>query len=230
MSQAQDHILVVEDEVKIANLLRDYLENADYKVTVLNEGSVAVETIRSQQPNCVLLDVMLPGKSGLDICRETRQFSDVPIMMITARVDEIDRLLGLELRADDYICKPFSPREVVARVRNILRRTKIEPTQDTSTNDLVYRNLRLNSERLLCELDDHAISLTAIEFRMLFTMASQVGRIFSRDQLMDYAYSDDRVVSDRTIDTHIKNLRKKLTDNSNEHIIHSVYGVGYKVE
>ena len=116
MSQAQDHILVVEDEVKIANLLHDYLENADYKVTVLNEGSAAVETIRSQQPNCILLDVMLPGKSGLDICRETRQFSDVPIMMVTARVDEIDRLLGLELRADDYICKPFSPREVVARV------------------------------------------------------------------------------------------------------------------
>lgn len=233
-SESKDHILVVEDEVKIANLLRDYLENSGYRVTVLNDGFSAVDVIRLEQPNCALLDLMLPGKSGLDICRETRQFSDIPIVMITARVDEIDRLLGLELGADDYICKPFSPREVVVRVRNILRRINKGGATTTSSNDssgdLVYRGLRLNQEYFRCELNDQPIALTAVEFRMLFSMASQVGRIFSRDQLMNFAYTDDRVVSDRTIDTHIKNMRKKLVNSPQENIIHSIYGVGYKVE
>ena len=228
-------ILVVEDEPKIALLLSDYLSNAGYKVTTLDEGSSAVEVIKLKKPDCVILDVMLPGISGLDICKEVRQFSMIPIVMITARVDEIDRLLGLELGADDYICKPFSPREVVVRIRNILRRVSLAEQAKQSDDDKVddtveYRDLSLNMERFQCLLAGKTITLTAVEFRMLFAMTSRPGCILSRDQLMNSAYTDTRVVSDRTIDTHIKNLRKKISEAYSEDLIHSIYGVGYKVE
>ncbi|MBX2848264.1 MAG: response regulator [Acidiferrobacterales bacterium] len=227
-------ILIVEDEPKIALLLSDYLTSAGYQVTTLEEGTRAVETIKQAKPDCVILDVMLPGMSGLDICKEVRKFSMLPVVMITARVDEIDRLLGLELGADDYICKPFSPREVVVRIRNILRRVSLsqaQKTEDEGPGDTVeYRDLSLNLERFQCILGSESISLTAVEFRMLFAMASRPGCIFSRDQLMTSAYTDTRVVSDRTIDTHIKNLRKKISEAYSEDLIHSIYGVGYKVE
>ncbi|MCL4127199.1 UNVERIFIED_CONTAM: hypothetical protein GTU68_002354 [Idotea baltica] len=216
-------ILIVEDEPKIAQLLSDYLSNAGYKVKVLVEGSSAVDVIRQTQPDCVILDVMLPGKSGLDICKEVRQFSMLPIVMITARVDEIDRLLGLELGADDYICKPFSPREVVVRIRNILHRVGLSETQQTEPSPIDQSGFQ-------CVLAGESIALTAVEFRMLFAMTSRPGCIFSRDQLMNSAYTDTRVVSDRTIDTHIKNLRKKISEASEDELIHSIYGVGYKVE
>lgn len=236
-------VLVVEDEPKIGNLLRDYLNEAGYDATVCSDGGEAVELYRTLRPDCVLLDVMLPNKDGLTVCKEIRQFSMVPIVIITARVDEIDRLLGLELGADDYICKPFSPREVVVRVRNILKRVALVSSQydldahpRKSFDDRVsYRGLSVDSDRLSCHLDDEPVGLTAVEFRMLFAMMSRPGCIFSRNQLMDIAYEDDRVVSDRTIDTHIKNIRKKLTtpskpDDSIDELIHSIYGVGYKVE
>lgn len=232
---SQQEILVVEDELKIAALLNDYLSAASYKVTVLNEGLGAVEYIQENQPDCVILDVMLPGMSGLDICKDVRKFSMLPIVIITARVEEIDRLLGLELGADDYICKPFSPREVVVRIRNILRRVALSRIEQTPTpqqvqDNIEYRELSLNMERIQCLISGESISLTAVEFRMLFAMASRPGCIFSRDQLMSSAYTDTRVVSDRTIDTHIKNLRKKISEASSDELIHSIYGVGYKVE
>lgn len=227
-------ILVVEDEVKIAQLLSDYLSDAGYQVTTLHEGTDAVDMINQLQPDLVVLDVMLPGKNGLDICKEVRQFSMLPIVIITARVDEIDRLLGLELGADDYICKPFSPREVVIRIRNILRRVSLFNTEkadaEQQSEDVSYRDLALNMDKFQCDLAGQLISLTAVEFRMLFAMTSRPGCIFSRDQLMDVAYTDTRVVSDRTIDTHIKNLRKKISNASELDLIHSIYGVGYKVE
>ncbi|MFP6850278.1 MAG: response regulator [Pseudomonas sp.] len=214
-------ILVVEDEPKLAALLRDYLQNAGHRVTCLHDGLAVVPAVRATEPQLILLDIMLPGRDGLDICRELRTFSEVPIMLITARVDEVDRLLGLDLGADDYICKPFSPREVMARVRAILRR---RPTQSSGSLQLDAATYRASYAGV--ELD-----LTPVEFRLLHCLATPAGRVFSRDQLMDSAYSDHRIVTDRTVDSHIKNLRRKLEQVApQQELIHSIYGVGYKLE
>ncbi len=223
-------IIIVEDEDKIAQILVDYLAKEGFKTIVLNDGSNAVETIRASDPVFVILDLMLPVKDGLTICREVRQFSTVPILMLTARVDEIDRLLGLEMGADDYVCKPFLPREVVARVRTILRRVQ-QYTAVTNDNKVEYRGIVLSPERFACWVGEEELDLTPVEFRLLHTLMSQPGRVYSRDSLMKSSYLDDRIVSDRTIDSHIKNLRKKLSEAmGNEEIIHSTYGVGYKIE
>lgn len=223
-------IIVVEDEPKIARLLVDYLTRDGFSVTVLNEGTKAVEIIEARKPSLVILDLMLPGKDGLTICRELRQFSNLPIIMLTAKVDEIDRLLGLEFGADDYVCKPFSPREVVARVRTILRRAQQQAVA-TTENELQYRHITLHLDRFQCVVDGQRVKLTAVEFRLLQALISQPGRVFSRDNLMRQSYLDDRIVSDRTIDSHVKNLRKKLASSTDsEELIHSIYGVGYKIE
>lgn len=223
-------IILVEDEPKISQLLTEYLERDGFRVTPVYDGASAIETIRATVPAFVILDLMLPGKDGISICRELRQFSNVPVMMLTAKVDEIDRLLGLELGADDYQCKPFSPREVVARVKAILRRgSQLATPQDE--NRLSYRNLSLLVDKFQCELNGSRLELTPVEFRLLQAMAARPGRVFSRNKLIDASYLDDRVVSERTVDTHIKNLRRKLREaNAGEDLIHSVYGVGYRVE
>lgn len=224
------HVVVVEDEPKIAQLVADYLENDGFHVTILNEGSSAVEAIKARQPDFLILDLMLPGKDGLTICKEVRQFSNLPIMMLTAKTDEIDRLIGLEVGADDYVCKPFSPREVVSRVRTILRRVQ-GPPAEIKDNEITYRNVTLHIDRFQCIAEGQRIDLTPVEFRMLRALLSQPGRVYSRNNLMGLAYDDNRIVSDRTIDTHIKNLRKKLSLAINdEELIHSIYGIGYKVE
>jgi len=228
MSKAD--ILVVEDEPKIAQILVDYLQREDFNVIVLNEGTHAVEKVRSLQPTFLILDLMLPGKDGLAICREVRQFSNLPIMMLTAKVDEIDRLVGLELGADDYVCKPFSPREVVARIRTILRRVDVR-TETPSENQLKYGDIALSLDRFECMVRDQRIDLTPVEFKILQGFISRPGHVFSRDRLMDIAYADERVVSDRTIDTHVKNLRRKLAAAlDSDEVIHSIYGVGYKID
>lgn len=227
---SRNQIIIIEDEEKIAQILVDYLDRDGFKTVVLHEGSNAVETIKANNPEFVILDLMLPGKDGLTICREVRQFSTVPILMLTARVDEIDRLLGLEMGADDYVCKPFLPREVVARVRTILRRVRQQPVA-TKDDSMEYRGLILFPEQFHCQAGEEEIELTPVEFRMLQTLMKQPGRVYSRDSLMQSSYPDDRVVSDRTIDSHIKNLRKKLSRYiSDTEIIHSIYGVGYKIE
>ncbi len=223
-------IIIVEDEDKIAQILVDYLAKEGFKTIVLNDGSNAVETVRASDPVFVILDLMLPGKDGLTICREVRQFSTVPILILTARVDEIDRLLGLEMGADDYVCKPFLPREVVARVRTILRRVQQYPVV-TTEDKIEYRGIVLSPERFQCKIDEQELELTPVEFRMLQTLMSQPGRVYSRDALMNVSYLDDRIVSDRTIDSHIKNLRRKLAGVvGKDEVIHSIYGVGYKIE
>lgn len=223
-------ILVVEDEAKIAQLLSDYLQREGFRVAVLDEGTNAVETVRESQPAFLILDLMLPGKDGLAICKEVRKFSDVPIMMITARTEEVDRLIGLEVGADDYVCKPFSPREVVARVKVILRRVQGPPVSVTK-NEIRYRDVSLDVDRFKCEVNGQDIEPTRVEFRLLKTLMASPGRVYSRESLMELAYDDRRIVSDRTIDTHIKNLRKKLASaGAGEELIHSIYGVGYKLE
>lgn len=217
-------ILIVEDEAKLAELLTLYLEREGFATHCLQDGAAVLPWLEQHSPQLILLDLNLPNRDGLGLCKEIRQQSQVPILMTTARVDEIDRLLGLELGADDYICKPYSPREVVARVKAVLRRlTPQAPSQPEL--------LELDEERLLAKLQGQPLTLTLIEFQLLKLMASQPGRVFSREQLMDLIYPDHRVVSDRTIDSHVKKLRQKLkTAAPNQELIHSVYGAGYKYE
>ncbi len=217
-------ILIVEDEQKLAELLRDYLLQAGFSVVMMFDGRDVVPWVREQRPALVLLDLMLPGMDGMELCKQIRACSNVPIIMETARVEEIDRLLGLELGADDYICKPFSPREVVARVRAVLRRA-------SGAGSPVENGLVLDAERYHASLNGHDLDLTAVEFRLLHYLAHHPGRIYNRQQLMDQIYPDERVVSDRTIDSHIKKLRRKieLVDPAVQ-LIHSVYGVGYKYD
>lgn len=224
-----ERILIVEDEPKIADLLQKYLQNANFQTDWLANGTEVSAWVKAHSPALILLDVMLPGKDGLSVCKDIRQFSGIPIIMLTARVEEIDRLLGLELGADDYICKPFSPREVVARVKAVLRRW--ESVTHASQTDTAPGALVLERDRLIVRSGQAEVSLTLVEFELLEILYKQPGRIFGRDQLMSKVYSDNRIVSDRTIDSHIKKLRKKLSEILvNQEVIHSVYSVGYKFE
>ena len=219
-----ERILIVEDEPKLAGLLRDYLRQEGFDVDVLHRGDAVEEWVRSHRVDLVLLDLMLPGKSGLDVCKALRATSEVSIIMVTARVDEIDRLLGLELGADDYVCKPFSPREVVARVKAVLRRSKRGDGPPPG-------GLVLNEASRKAEIGGKDLALTAVEFALLKVLASHPGHIYSRDRLMDAMYRDERIVSDRTVDSHVKKIRKKIAEVvPDREIIHSVYGLGYKYE
>lgn len=220
-----DRILIVEDEEKLAGLLRDYLAQEGYDVSLLHRGDQVEDWVRTHGTDLVLLDLMLPGKNGLEICKALRAGGyDLSIIMVTARVDEIDRLLGLELGADDYICKPFSPREVVARVKAVLRRTKRAEAPPEN-------RLELDESGYKASLAGKDLGLTAVEFELLKVLASHPGRIYTREQLMDLMYRDQRVVSDRTVDSHVKKIRRKIAAVLPEReIVHSVYGLGYKYE
>lgn len=222
------YILIVEDEPKIAQILTDYLQASAFSTTWIANGLDVIASVKQNPPQLILLDLMLPGRDGLDLCREIRTFSQVPIIMITARVEEIDRLLGLELGADDYICKPFSPREVIARVKAILRR--IAQLQ-AGSNPALPARLLIDESGFRASLDDQPLELTPVEFRLLATLATNPGRVFSRDLLVTHLYTDHRVVTDRTVDSHVKNLRRKLAEICpNEEIVRSIYGVGYRLE
>lgn len=217
-------ILIVEDEPRLASLLSDYIAQAGMSPHIIDNGLKVVDWVKEESPDLILLDLMLPGMDGMEICREVRRFSELPIIIVTARVEEIDRLIGLELGADDYICKPFSPREVVARVKAVLRRS-------SGREEVAKSSLVLDDSRYLATLHDQKLDLTAVEYQLLCVLAKTPGRIYSRDQLMEKIYPDQRIVEDRTIDSHIKKLRKKMAAFSEEgELIHSVYGVGYKFE
>jgi len=220
------HILIVEDEQKIAELLRDYLEKAGYRTTMVNRGDQAVGQVKKKSPDLMLLDIMLPGMDGMAVCREVRKISQMPIIMITARVEEIDRLLGLELGADDYICKPFSPREVVARVKAVLRRVHAEPAE----KKLALGPIVLDENEHRAMIRGSELDMTPTEFRLLQVLMSQPGRVFTRDELLSRVQGYDCEGYDRTIDSHIKNLRKKMAEHlPDREIITTVYGVGYKL-
>ena len=217
-------ILVVEDDARIAQLLLDYLRNDGHQAQALADGQQALSEIRHSPPDLLILDLMLPGLDGVSLCRAVRCFSDLPILMVTARVDEVDRLLGLDTGADDYVCKPFSPREVMARVKALLRRAegRVATTQRPWTVD---------DQGLRIAWRDRWLSLTPLEFRMLRLLLSRPGRVFSRAQLLDSVHSDIRDVSDRAIDTHVKNLRRKVQAvDPGADCIASVYGVGYRFD
>ncbi len=226
MNDATPRALIVEDEPKLAQLLVDYLTREGFACESLADGRDAIARIRAFDPSIVLLDLMLPGQDGLTICRELRTFSTVPVIMLTARIDEIDRLLGLELGADDYLCKPYSPREVVARARAVLRRTRQWSSAPASAATLM-----LDRDRFEARIGDRAIALTPVEFRLLATLHERPGHVLSRTRLLDAIYLDHRIVSDRTVDSHIKNLRRKLAETAPDFDpITSVYGVGYRYE
>lgn len=231
MTERGERILVVEDEPKIAALIADYLGADGFRVTRCDRGDTALEALRGAVPDLVVLDVMLPGLDGLTVCRELRRFSAVPVLMVTARVEEVDRLLGLELGADDYLCKPFSPRELVARVRAQLRRSAWleEAAAPAGAEVPGVAGLSLHADEFRARYRSEVVDLTRVEFRLLQALVRAPGRVHSRQQLMDAAYEDHRVVSDRTIDTHVKNLRRKLVAVLGEPVpIGSVYGVGYR--
>jgi two-component system, OmpR family, response regulator BaeR len=222
-------ILIVEDEPKLASLVADYMRASGFAAHCIADGLEVVPWVRAHSPDLILLDLMLPGRDGLDICRELRaandeRLRDLPIVMVTARVEEIDRLIGLEIGADDYVCKPFSARELVARVKAILRRGRGAPEAAAS-------GLAIDEARHRAELDGRELDLTPVEFRLLGMLASAPGRVFSRDKLLEGLYSDHRVVTDRTVDAHVKNLRRKLAEvRPGTEAVRSIYGVGYKLE
>jgi len=219
-------ILVVEDEKKLVTILKGYLEQAGFTVVTASDGQQALTVFRHEKPALVLLDLNLPELDGLDVCRALRKESNVPIIMVTARVEEADRLIGLELGADDYIPKPFSPREVVARVRAVLRRAEGEPAR---AETLVAGDLKLDLTKHSVRLKDREIELTPTEFDLLAVLMQNPGRAFTRLQLLDRVQGEAFDGYERTIDAHIKNLRQKIErDPKNPRYILTVFGVGYK--
>jgi two-component system, OmpR family, alkaline phosphatase synthesis response regulator PhoP len=219
-------ILVVDDEPKIVQLARDYLEHAGFAVVTARDGREALQAVRQHRPDLVVLDLGLPELDGLDVTRTLRRDSNLPIVMLTARDDEIDKLLGLELGADDYLTKPFSPRELVARVKAVLRRTEIAPEK----SDVIHAgDVVLDVPRMRTEVAGRTVELTPTEFQLLATLARRPGRIFTRGQLLDEVRGVTFESYERAIDTHIKNLRRKIEpDPRQPHYLLTVYGVGYR--
>lgn len=219
-------ILIVEDEPKLAELVAAYLEQSGFEYHHLDRGDTVIDYLKANKVDLILLDLMLPGLDGIEICKQTRQFSGIPIIMLTAKVDEIDRLIGLEMGADDYICKPFSPREVIARVKANLRRVVIDKESQPMAD-----GFELDADRIRATYRGQLIDLTTVEFQLLQMLIKEPGRVFGREAIMRSIYTDSRVVSDRTIDSHIKKLRKKIAAIAPElNVIHSVYGAGYRFE
>jgi DNA-binding response OmpR family regulator len=220
-------ILVVDDEPRIVELARDYLEHAGFRVITASDGPTALDSARRDRPDLVVLDLGLPGLDGLDVTRELRRDGSMPIVMVTARDDEVDKLLGLELGADDYLTKPFSPRELVARIKAVLRRTD----RPVEAADLIrVGDLQLDVPRMRTEVAGRSVDLTPTEFTLLATLARQPGRIFTRSQLLDALHGIAFESYERAIDSHIKNLRRKLEpDPRQPRYVLTVYGVGYRL-
>lgn len=225
---AAKSILVVDDEKRIVEIVRAYLEREGYRVTAAYEGDTALELARREHPDLIVLDLMLPGVSGWDICRALRKESDVPIIMLTARDDVTDRVVGLELGADDYVTKPFEPKELVSRVKAVLRRSG---AARPSSAVLRVGDLSIDVEKRLVFRGDEAIELTPTEFELLRVMAEHPGRVYTRMQLLDSVQGDAFEGYERTMDSHVKNLRRKVEpDPEHPSRIITVYGVGYKVQ
>jgi len=219
-------VLVVEDEIEIARVVRDYLRNAGFEVIVVGDGGSAVASVRSAKPDLLVLDLGLPGRDGLDVAREIRRWSDTPIVMLTARGDETDRVVGLEIGADDYVVKPFSPKELVARVRAVLRRTRT-----AARGDEIVRagDVEIDTAKMRVSVGDTQVDLTPTEFQLLATLAREPGRVFTRSQLLDAVHGVAIESYERAIDAHVKNIRRKLepTPGSPRYIV-TVHGVGYR--
>ena len=224
-------ILVVDDEPKIVSTVRAYLEREGYDVVEANDGRRALDLFHRNPPDLIVLDLMLPEVDGLEVCRQVRRASDVPIIMLTARQEDMDKLIGLEIGADDYVTKPFSPRELVARVGVVLRRARPKSAEPESSSRIVMGDLAIDEERFEATCRGTALPLTTTEFRLLAALARRPGRVLSRSQLLD-ALGETYEGYERTIDAHIKNLRRKLTAAGapEDCGIATVHGVGYKLQ
>lgn len=222
-------VLIIEDETDLAQLIADYAKASGFDASICNNGKQALDLLRIKNFSIIILDLMLPDLDGVTLCTELRQFSDTPIIMVTAKVEEIDRLLGLEVGADDYLCKPFSPRELIARCKTILRRSKASSAQTEmrSNNDAFQVDIQAHQIRL----HQHVLELTRSEYLILSYLIANPGRVFSRAQLLDIAGEDKLDVTERAVDSHIKNLRKKILGiDQNCQAIHSIYGLGYRFD
>lgn len=234
MSPLQTEILIIEDEADLAMLIADYTKASGFQTNIIADGQQALIQLRTHLPQLIVLDLMLPGMDGLALCREVRQFSQVPIIMVTAKVEEIDRLLGLEIGADDYLCKPFSPRELMARIKVILRRTHFNSSTSTSSsaqsND-TREEVLIDDKAFCIQLKQKALDLTRSEFLLLKHFLLHPGQVFSRTQLLDCVNQDSLEITDRAIDSHIKNLRKKIAQQIPDcNPIHAIYGLGYRFD
>jgi DNA-binding response OmpR family regulator len=219
-------VLVVEDEIEIARVVRDYLRNAGFEVIVVGDGGSAVASVRSSKPDLLVLDLGLPGSDGLDVAREIRRWSSTPIVMLTARGDETDRIVGLELGADDYVVKPFSPKELVARVRAVLRRTR---TAERGDEVLRAGEVEVDTGRMRASVSGTQVELTPTEFQLLATLVREPGRVFTRSQLLDAVHGVAIESYERAIDAHVKNLRRKIEPTPSEpRYLLTVHGVGYR--
>ena len=222
------HILIVEDQIDLASLIQDYLMASDYTSEIISRGGQVLQYIQNHHVDLLLLDVQLPEINGFELCKQIRETSDLPIIFITARVEEVDRLLGLELGGDDYLCKPFSPKELIARIKTILRRISIQSHHVAAEET---KGIILDEDRLILSIFSSKIELTKTEANLFKLLFDSPGKIFSREKILDSIYSDYRVVSNRTVDSHIKKLRKKIYEAyPKKELILSIYGVGYKFE
>ncbi len=222
-------ILVADDDAHICDVISFALEKAGMQVTVSNDGKQALEAFRQQPADLIVLDINMPEMDGLEVCRELRKLSEVPILFLSSRDDEIDRILGLEIGGDDYVTKPFSPRELVARINAILKRTQHSPTPQAEEGAIIQGRLQLSPQQHKASWDQQLISLTATEFAILLLLARSPSRVYNRDHIMQSAYDNNVYVSDRTIDSHIRHIRQKFAESGCESIIETVHGVGYKL-
>lgn len=215
-------VLIVEDESMIAAQVAKYITREGYQPIILNSGEKVIETVKAQLPDIIILDVMLPVKDGVSCCKDIREFSDTPIIMLTARKTENDRVIGLQAGVDDYVCKPFSAKELMLRIKVILKRSGI-------TNTVENSGFALDKNGFLLKYQNNEVKLTNLEFSLLKLLMHMPGRIYSRDQILELAYKNNRDISDRAIDSHIKNIRKKIRKiNIEQNVIETIYGAGFR--
>ena len=227
---ANEKVLVVDDDQNICELLRLYLEKEGYQTVIVNDGMLAVDSFRNENPDIVLLDIMLPNLDGWQVCREIRKFSDKPIIMITAKGETFDKVLGLELGADDYVTKPFEPKEIIARIKAVLRRTSNQQTETEKAREVNFDKLSVNLDNYEMKVNGVQIDTPPKELELIFHLASNPNRVFSRDQLLDEVWGFDYYGDSRTVDVHVKRLREKLEGVSDKWELKTVWGVGYKFE
>jgi two-component system response regulator BaeR len=233
MPNSSTEILIIEDEPDLASLIADYVQASGYQSVVIANGQLALEQIQLSEPDLIVLDLMLPGLDGISLCRAVRAFSQVPIIMVTAKVEEIDRLLGLEIGADDYLCKPFSPRELMARIKVILRRvsTTAMPAMQGEVQIKKQAVVHIDTAAFQIYLHQQLLELTHSEFLLLQHFIAHPGQVFSRSQLLDFVTQDNLDVTDRAIDSHVKNIRKKIAQvRPDDNPIHAIYGLGYRFD
>ena len=227
---ANEKVLIVDDDLNICELLRLYLEKEGFATVSVNDGMLALDSFRSENPDIVLLDIMLPNLDGWQVCREIRKFSDKPIIMLTAKGETFDKVLGLELGADDYVTKPFEPKEIIARIKAVLRRTSNQTAEPVKANEVSFDKLVINLDNYELKVNGVQIDTPPKELELIFHLASNPNRVFSRDQLLDEVWGFDYYGDSRTVDVHVKRLREKLEGVSDKWELKTVWGVGYKFE